>query len=1145
MFSFLQLKKIIVGVKNISPLLLFFSTVCISQTYNFQNFNVQHGLAQSQIYSLCQDKEGNLWFGTFGGGVCKYNGTEFTTYTTKEGLGDNDVYCLYTDSKGHIWIGTYDGLSKYIPSKPLSNAEGINSYVKPRFINYSRLQGMKCRRITSICEDHKGNIWAGGYGGLSKIAPLQIKESEKSSYDVEKKNILFKHYSVKDGLSDSIITGIKEDQFGKLYIGTYYGVNTLSYLPRKTTGPDSSSSILYFDKISMKDGLMNELIYEMAQDNLGQIWFLNSEGVTKLDPSASRSLGHYVFTNYKWDKPEFFKNEKNFPRSFLQDSHGDFWFVTDGAGLLHIIPDEDEHKLITLEQITEQNGLPTNFLWSIIQDYEGNLWIGTDGGGVARFRGKMFETYNTSHGLKDNTVFSILQDMSGRMWFGAYTKGVSIFDPSLPGNINQKFTYLDKTNGLPDDQIVDMITDKQGYIWIATYKGVARYNPDPYVSKENKIKVYLKEDSIPYYNQTSCLMQDSRRAIWVGTMYKGIMILGRNLNNPSDYTRTYLSKQNGLADNFINDILEDNEGNVWIATRKGLNLIAFKDAGLLRPPVYTLNKSSGLPDDEIMTLLQDKNGDIWITTQNGVARMSPEQPGLFNKVERKFKFQIYNITNGLNSDLVYFSQSDEEGNVWFGTNKGVVQYIMERDHFKTYGKEDGFTAIETNHKASCKDRDGNLWFGTIQGVVKYNPGEAKVNPQEPITQIQRLRIYYKDVTLPENHTFEYNQNYFTFDILGLSLTVPEKVKYQWKLDGFDKDWLPVTNETRVTYSNISPGTYTYQVRAANNDGLWNKKPVSFSFKILPPFWMTWWFFTSSGVTLILLIYGFIKWREKRLRKEKAALESKVTERTFELSKINLQLGDTNRKITKSINYAKRLQKAMLPQQEYIQRYLPQSFVLFKPRDIVSGDFYWMDVRDGKVLMAAADCTGHGVPGALMSIVGFNLLNQAVSDSNNIQPSLILGNLNNGMKRIFRESYDESNRRDGMDISLCVFDMKKNSVEFSGAHHPLYVVRNKNLTISPGSRLPIGKTIEGFSGEFTNHSLTLQKGDCLYMFSDGYMDQFGGPEDRKFMRTRFQEMVISFQDKEMHEQRDILDIRFEEWKGKRKQLDDILVIGVRV
>ena len=336
----------------------------------------------------------------------------------------------------------------------------------------------------------------------------------------------------------------------------------------------------------------------------------------------------------------------------------------------------------------------------------------------------------------------------------------------------------------------------------------------------------------------------------------------------------------------------------------------------------------------------------------------------------------------------------------------------------------------------------------------------------------------------------------------------------------------------------------------NNDGVWNEEPATFDFVILPPWYRTWWFYTGSVLLILGLIYAVIAAREKNLRKQKLKLEKEVRARTAQVVQQKEVIEKKNKDITDSITYAERIQRAILPSLTSIEEKFRDSFLTFAPRDIVSGDFYWYADKNGRAFIAACDCTGHGVPGALVSMIGNNLLNQIILEKDIDKPGEILSMLNRGMKSVFTKK-GEQEAQDGMDMTLCMIDLENNLLEFAGAQNSLYLVRSGELIETKGDKTPIGgSTVKDH--KFTNHIIQLRKDDSLYLSSDGYTDQFGGKSDneefgegKKFMKKRYKKLLLDIHDKSMAEQKEILRTTFNTWRGTQEQVDDVLIIGIKI
>ena len=397
---------------------------------------------------------------------------------------------------------------------------------------------------------------------------------------------------------------------------------------------------------------------------------------------------------------------------------------------------------------------------------------------------------------------------------------------------------------------------------------------------------------------------------------------------------------------------------------------------------------------------------------------------------------------------------------------------------------------------------GDLWFGTANGATHLKPDKTVTQGLEPLTHILSMRVNYEPREMTAGMKLGHNEKSILFDYYSICLTNPDVVRYKVKLEGADDNWRPVTDQTRAIYSALRPGKYTFNVIAINSQGIWNSKPVTFHFIIKPPFYLTWWFILISIVTIVVIIVMYINIREQNLVKEKIMLEEKVKERTAEVVQKSMEIEEKNRDITASIRYAERIQRAMLPREDTFH----DTFVLFMPKDIVSGDFYWMYDNGDWQFIAAVDCTGHGVPGAFMSIIGHNSLNKVVREYGLTRPSAIVDQLNIEVMKSLLQRHEKA-INDGMDLALIAFNKKNFTLEFAGAYNPLYVVRKGEVFVYKGDRFPIGMTTMDEKKSFTNQSVDIQPGDMLYMCSDGYADQFGSPEVKKYKSGNVKETSI--------------------------------------
>lgn len=599
-----------------------------------------------------------------------------------------------------------------------------------------------------------------------------------------------------------------------------------------------------------------------------------------------------------------------------------------------------------------------------------------------------------------------------------------------------------------------------------------------------------------------------------------------------------LNVENGFFSDEIWKVFCDSEGQVWIGSNDN-GLAKYKNGDF-----EFYGEKEGLSNERPGSITEDIFGNIWLGTIGG---------GVF-KYDGD-SFVNYTSNDGIQADNPYFVAADDIGNVWIGSNKGVDRLNVKTEEISFFGKSQGFKGVETNQNAFYKDENGTMWFGTIGGVIQCFPDKIEPSRTPPLIFIEGVRIYLKKKELSEGVSLGYDENHITFDFKGIHYGSPNDVEFSFMLEGFDENWSPLTKENAATYSNLPPGDFNFLVKAKNRSGIWSE-PATFSMYITPPFWETWWFQTLVVVFLISGVFIVFRLRTKKLRRQRQLLKELVNQRTQEfreekdkveefnqkLSFQNELLEIKNNDITDSIRYAERIQNGMLPGDREVAEILPNSFVMYLPRDIVSGDFYWCTKKSNITCFAGIDCTGHGVPGAFMSLIGNDLLNQVVNDPELDTTGALLTEMHNKLKAYFLKE-DGVNVSDGMDMVICA--IKPNNVlEFSGAKRPLYHIRNNEVNVFKGDRYSIGESVEE-EVVFTTNKINVEKGDMIYIFSDGYQDQFGGKDGKKFMVRRLRDLLIKISDKPLEEQYQILIDTFYSWKGNHEQVDDILIWGVRI
>jgi serine phosphatase RsbU (regulator of sigma subunit) len=411
--------------------------------------------------------------------------------------------------------------------------------------------------------------------------------------------------------------------------------------------------------------------------------------------------------------------------------------------------------------------------------------------------------------------------------------------------------------------------------------------------------------------------------------------------------------------------------------------------------------------------------------------------------------------------------------------------------------------------------------------------------KKPDVHFSSMEVNYAKRDMKPNMRLNFKEKTIAFNFYSVSLSDPGAVKYRVMLKGFDSDWKPVSAQAMEDYS-LSPGHYTFRVMASNSYGYWNDEPLEYSFVIKPPFWQTPWFISILLIIAVIGVMSYIKIREQNLVKEKKILEEKVAERTAEVVQKSMEIEEKNRDITASIRYAERIQRAMLPREDTFL----ETFVLYMPKDIVSGDFYWMYDTGDIQFIAACDCTGHGVPGAFMSIIGHNSLNKVVREYGITRPAAILDQLNTEVVKALMHRHEET-INDGMDMALIAFNRKNFTLEFAGAYNPCYVVRNGEIFTYKGDRFPIGMTSQLMKKSFANQVIDIKPGDMVYMSSDGYADQFGSPYSKKFKSGNVKKLLCEIWNLPMEAQRVRLEQEILTWKGDLPQVDDIMFIGSKI
>jgi ligand-binding sensor domain-containing protein/serine phosphatase RsbU (regulator of sigma subunit) len=1026
----------------------------------------------------------------------------FEKYGAEEGLGSSKVYSIIQDKNDYIWLGNESGVSRFDGSS---------------IENFSSGDGIQPGGVFSLCIDTVGRIWFGHLGG-----GLSYYENEKFV------KVRFDSIEI-----HSDITSIRQ-------AGDYLWITSQSDGAVRAMLPDVGDTILVGKQYRGKDGLSDQVFgsYIDRDNNL----YCIAEVIKKYIPEQDK------FETYA---------PQGLTRFFMvivmfEDSKGNFWFGTQHGGLYKI--EKSSGNTIIYDQ---RDVLSGNWITSITEDYKGDIWVGTwkdqyGGGGITVFSGDKTRVYNDLNGLLALNVHCQFEDKEKNMLIADHYTGLSIYK-------GDHFITYSADKVLPENNVWAITEDNQGRYWFGTNAGLSVFNPA--ITGKNMVQIYNKEKNT-IANAIRYLRPDKKDNIWIGTNGEGVFRY--NLKTSKFIYDTKLNS-NLYRDGIITAMEIDKNDNIWIGNNEGL---AFWDSEKEELVTYTQEK--GLAGNLITALFCDRKGIIWIGTdrKSGLTKYDPstnkftildigdiipktitETPdgrlwigtvtGLFAIKGDSIELSLRE-DNGLLSNNIKLLQPDGGNFLYIGTNIGLNRYDLTTGFISSFTKKNGFVGIETHDNASFIDSEKNLWFGTAYGVTMLSQYKLPPVNTLPLTHISKMLVNNEPRMMQDGLKLSYKEKAIIFDYYSVCLTDPDAVKYMVMLEGADVVWRPATDQTRAIYSALSPGHYTFMVRASNSYGYWDETPVSYSFTIKPPFYLTPWFISLCVILVIAGVILYISIRERNLIREKKILEAKVIERTAEVVQKSAIIEEKNRDITASIRYAERIQRAMLPPDNTF----PDTFVLFLPKDIVSGDFYWMYDNGDWQFIAAVDCTGHGVPGAFMSIIGHNSLNKVVREYGLTRPAAILDQLNIEVMKSLLQSKEKA-INDGMDLSLIAYNKKKNILEFAGAYNPLYLVRNGEVIVHKADRFPIGMSTVDQKKTFTNVTVDIQVNDMLYLCSDGYADQFGSPEVKKFKTGNVKRVLSEIWNMPIDDQKNKLEKELMDWKGELSQVDDIMFIGRRI
>ncbi|MBA2611443.1 MAG: SpoIIE family protein phosphatase [Bacteroidetes bacterium] len=1011
----------------------------------------------------------------------------FVNYTTEHGLDYVNGFRVFEDKKGYLWFCTKEGLSRF---------DGIT------FRNFTVADGLPSPIVTGACQDNNGNVWISTVKGLAifknnrfdtvpNLKRIQcinlIKANDGTIWaaggdglthidPLNKEKPLMKNYILGEKVANKAFRNLWQNKKGEIM-----------------GGGESGCFIIKNDSLVRYNDLPGP-VYTMLEFEDGTEWFTG------------------------WDRPlSIYKNGKlekeiklgSFALDMLRDAKGNIWLATWDKGIF-------KYNGTDFINYSAKEGLAFNSFWGIDEDSGGNLWLSSWGRGLFKYSGESFTRLSDKSGLPSNNITGVVEGEQNKIWISS-EQSVSSYN-TVTGEINN----ITKCDGKDLSLVISLYADKPKEIWALGYIGQGyKIIEDKIIADKNMIGFSANKDS--------------QGNIWIGTDKNGALKITGNDSR-------FINVSGVQPTNRVISVTEDTKHNYWLINEHKGILFYKNDV------VKSFNRSNGFLNEPATAIAEDSFGFYWIAVPTkGVYKCALDKSDNIRIVDSLV------ASCGLISNNVR-SVAAVNNKLYMGTKFGLC--IMDLNLYEKgtkklsyYNKEDGLLNPDCN--LATFDSKGNLWLATSGGIYAFNAAQTNANTKETKTYITQMYLFFKEVDwlqyskeyddngLPKNLSLNYQQNHLTFKFIGINLSAPTKVFYQYKLEGLDKDWSPEINKREADYSSIPPGTYTFMVKSCNNDGLWNKEPQTFVFTITPPFWKTGWFYAICTFVLLLGFYLFVKSRERKLQRQKVVLEQKVDQRTHQLKLAFEQIGVKNKEITDSINYASKIQAALLPSQEDIKLLAKDFFILFKPKDIVSGDFYWAEQKENKFYLAICDSTGHGVPGAFMSLLNLNFINEAVNEKNISKPNEIFNYVRNELI----SGISKEGQNDGFDGTLVCFDKANNTFTYTAANTKPILISNHTIKILPADKMPVGKGEKDES--FTLHEVDYKAGDTLYLFTDGYADQFGGSNGKKMKFKKLEEIVSSIYYLTMEEQSKILNQKFNEWKGSLEQVDDVCLIGIRL
>jgi signal transduction histidine kinase/ligand-binding sensor domain-containing protein len=795
-----------------------------NEDYLIDLWTSDSGLPDSSVAAIAQTPDGYLWIGTYNG-LARFDGVQFVTFdplNTPE-LKHARVDGLFVDAQGTLWINTHDGsMTSWrngVFTHEWSGGQVSAVFSRTNQIFFALLRGqLVCRTENSDARDGWQSIplagaTAGNYFHQDNTGTLWYVTRDGALEKIVGTNS--EPVSSRDYLNGERANCLTADDSGRIWVGTekrillWRGDHFEDQTP--TNGEPVVNTSFMACTASNGCWIMADGKVRKCADRR---WVAEADWWQDLGATATTFLSAY------------------------EDRDGGIWFRHYGRGIFHAKPDG------STQRISSADGLPDDRVGCWFQDREGNIWVGVDRGGLVRLREKKFHVIGTAEGLPIPVVSTVCEDDAGDVWIG-----------TLGGGLNRwrdgALTRFDLPGGNYMGNFFSAFPDGQGRVWLSAGR------EDLYIFEDGKISQPPRSNSV---HGIKVLLMDHLGRLWIGRQ-NGLACLSNNVI-------ITFSAANGFDKKDIRALAEDRQGDLWIGTDAD-GLYKFSGGKFTAYPV-----NDNLGNQAIWSLLPEADGTLWVGTFRG---------GLLRFKDGKFT--RYTTQSGLPSDIICQILDDGMGKIWIGSHKGIFYFrkswIRDFDAGKIsslpcvgYGLYDGLPTLECsgNYQPSCwRGRDGTLWFATVKGLVSVQPDEVPVNRLAPAVVIEEMSVDGKNSELRTPNSelqIPPGRHQFDFRYTALSFAAPDKVRFRYRLKGFDDGWVEADGKRTAHYGPLRPGKYIFQVTACNNDGIWSDKGAAIRLAVRPYFWQTWWFDVLSGVTIIAAIIGAVRFAVMRRLQKK-------------------------------------------------------------------------------------------------------------------------------------------------------------------------------------------------------------------------------------------------------------------------------------